>query len=114
MTQEINQQELQEFWEWCGFYRWNSPNDYIARNWWHNPDPNNNDSHSLPPIDLNSLFRYAVPKVDNVRLIMNVAPSGDVFWNGEVEYSGSEGKVTHEDPALALYQAIQKARRETK
>ena len=53
----IPTEKIQWFWEQCGFWRcggnWMRPNDIIY-------------GTGLPPIDLNSLFKYAVPKVVDI------------------------------------------------
>ena len=107
MTQEINQQEWKEFCEWCGFrnYRGHS-------NIWVEPGvkiyDNVNDKivRGLPPLDLNNLFKYAVPKIlEKVGKLETVALVNNVVCDA-VE---SGGEITN-----SLYQAIQKAREVTK
>jgi len=54
MTEPTKAQE-KEFWERCGFKWWDT-----AEAWCFGKDE---VSRELPPIDLNNLFKYAVPKL---------------------------------------------------
>ena len=56
---EPTKEQQQWLWEKCGFKHTNSPNEFIRRNWWTNPE-HHCESH-LPDLDLNNLFKYAVP-----------------------------------------------------
>jgi len=56
---------------------------------------------------LDACFKWLVPKLDYVEIKMNVAPSGDVFWNAHIEAEYKKS-VTSETPALALCYAIEK------
>ena len=60
-TSELTEKERQEFWEWCG-WKWLS-----SLQCWESPDTTqvrlNKKGIYKMPIDLNSLFSYAVPKV---------------------------------------------------
>ena len=100
---EPTEAQIKEFWEWCGFERlpegkkgfhfhnpyglliWKPPD---ATEWYHT------QTH-LPRIDLNNLFKYAVPKVEKDRL-------NDILvaWAYTVAY------LKEQDPALALFWAI--------
>jgi len=112
---EINNKELQEFWEWCGFKRVN------WRGWkgWEYPDLG--ATSELPELDLNNLLKYAVPKLAIVGVNFRLFPGGvecEITYQSEAGFE--MGKVWVADEAelhspkilaLALYQAIQKARR---
>jgi len=78
-----------EFWEGCGLKIINGLNCFTA-----------------PPIDLNNLFKYAVPKLseDYYIDIMNYRD----IWQGRIQSKlGIVGAVkVDEDPALALFWAI--------
>ncbi len=102
--------ELKEFWEWCGFRVVTTMTGKPA---WVAPDKKYPELSSIPeePIDLNNLFKYAIPKLDSVKLITNDAPSGDRFYNAEVELDGIKKVTTSETPAQALYQAINEVRK---
>ena len=92
-------EQIKEFWEWCGLVSFKDRLGVVYEY--------DRKLHKSPPdLDLNNLFKYAVPKLDNIKLVKNVAPSGDVFWNGTAEYIPNVKVVTHEDPALALFWAI--------
>jgi hypothetical protein len=49
----------QKFWEWCGFTRY----DRWTTNEQGWKAPNGDKFLDAPPIDLNNLFKYAVPKL---------------------------------------------------
>jgi len=57
---EPTQEQIKEFWEWCGFKRlpaklWNSPEVPLYKN------ESGEVRAIFPPIDLNNLFKYALP-----------------------------------------------------
>ena len=78
--EEPTQEQIKEFWEWCGFTHfivedipWHKkPEDYQRIYWYANNHwiyPNGSKQKDPPPIDLNSLFKYAVPKaIDKIML----------------------------------------------
>ena len=118
----MQEQEEQELWEWCGLeWRWN-----------HNPECNcgaidDDDSnrswytkegelatrfyHEQMVVDLNNLFRYAVPK-----LYLELCRKGQYHkikpiyeaLEQEIIKGSTESEI---NPAQALYQAIQKVRK---
>ena len=65
------EKQIKEFWEWCGWYL----EDEIGGEAWHHPDFKDsrpkapgyafhvphNYRETLPPIDFNNLFKWAVP-----------------------------------------------------
>jgi hypothetical protein len=86
-------EELKEFWEWCGF----------------------KELETKPELTLDNLFKWAVPKVDYIELKSGIggyssacARKGDPF-NAENWWYYQD-----KDPALALYQVIDKVRKEVK
>ena len=106
------QEQIKELWEWCGldlkhkFEPCGIGNlKTCIRCGGVYPNPVGKYC-SMPSLDLNNLFKYVVSKLDNIKLVKNMAPSGDVFWNGTAEYIPNVKVVTHEDPALALFWAI--------
>ena len=123
---KISKERQKKFWELCGLVHIDNPITEIAvansseamaldkpLNGWYLPDYEKGTSELIshketPNIDLNSFFKYAVPKLDDVRLTMNIAPSGDVFWNARIKHYGDKGAATDEDPAIALFLAIEK------
>lgn len=100
-----------EFWEWCGFWfdsdSWHEPSEPH----WHTPDKM--AIKELPPIDLNNLFKYAVPKIPKLKRIFMSAPTEDTItkgWIVDVESGGFSYLGSNEDPAQALKQAIVKVK----
>ncbi len=96
--------------EWIGFrllYR----DIEDKRSWyWVQPDGQTQSiQETLPafPYSLDACFKWLVPKLDNVVIAMNVAPSEDVFWNAHIEAEYKTAN-TSETPALALCLAIEK------
>ena len=89
----------QKFWEKCGFKIINNP-DF--------PD-NIEESRSpigeriYPPIDLNSLFKYAVPKIGAYEITFD-DESSCIYVGEDPDIKCYEG--IDEDPAQALYQAL--------
>lgn len=94
-----------KFWEWCGFTtkpfapQYATPEEpdpvYVF-------DPEGNSVSNFPPIDLNNLFKYAVPflikKLGNISTLRLL-----LIWAFDVVFPrDSELK----DPALALFWAI--------
>ncbi len=59
---EPTQEWIKEFWEACGLHHYVSPKEKISYedNHWIAPDGTKYSGY--PPIDLNNLFEYAVPK----------------------------------------------------
>jgi len=120
------EERIKELWEWCGLcmheLRWS---DTIDFNTFKLPDGRgmSHDGNTqrcvkcgwgtcgcflVPEVSLDNLYQYAVPQLEWARVVTNDAPSGDRFFNGEVEYCGRKGACTEEDPALALFWAIYK------
>lgn len=115
------EEQIKEFWERCGF-KWRAyASAYVGEvvmkvhdATWVYPD---GETHfKLPPIDLNNLFRWAVPKANSLGWGVGLMPCGNVqdsLWYGdtfniwkEVHYRESNPKM--DDPALALFWAIWK------
>jgi len=109
-------EQIKKFWEWCGFYqeRVKEVYDIGYSTMWRN---NKGYWHSaLPPIDLNNLFKYAVPKLIELNYSFDI-------WNGShqmislIDEWGVQlslpTRVFHteiqETLALALFWAINKA-----
>lgn len=94
-----------KFWEWCGVkgecqiwdcFNKSEENCSVCPYW------------KYPPIDLNNLFKYAVPKVlTNGRWLgmVTVQYSEGVRYLWQVYPEKQEGGE-NKDPAIALYQAI--------
>src|SRR3990167_4398603 len=96
------QEQIKKFWEWCGIKQDSD------RTW---RDANGLGvliSTIMPPLDLNNLFKYAVPKLKRWR-IANY-PEGAMSEFGLIRVwvtTGDwDGMVEDNDPALALFWAI--------
>jgi len=125
MENKPTQEQIREFWEWCGFYQEDGQSDMDGAPYkvWKYPDSSLYDYGygDCPKVltDLNNLFKYAVPRAcnyskdDNMLIIKgqgkdtNSEPDDDGEW-WEVEIEGCAGKYKAEakDPALALFWAI--------
>jgi len=103
---EPTQEQLKEFWEWCGF----GLSCYGMGVAWHiyNKDlysvveDDQEPYEALPPIDLNNLFKYTVPKLEECHLI--TFKQGKYFAIAKLK--GRVTDATNDDPALALFWAI--------
>lgn len=104
MNQPTNEQ-IQWFWEQCGleeeWEKWTG----IKHFWWEDEEGDKiSDSEEPPPIDLNNLFKYAVPKMEGVSLHYE-----DGFYGAEVLQNDTDYGYSGKDPAPALFWAIYKA-----
>ncbi len=91
-------EQVKEFWEWCG---WNYTPTYKRKSlleWgWQSPSVTDGEYQDyLPSIDLNNLFKYAVPKLKSKAFL--------VLWMMRLIEDWAEGKEPN--PALALFWAI--------
>ena len=110
----MQEQEEQEFWEWCGFTKiqYLDTSGGVCGIHWAHPLAPGGGSGSLPSRDLNSLFRYAVPKLSHPNILLY----DDKFVGGwycklTIPESPWEVGAFGTDPALALYKAIQEVRK---
>ena len=103
MNKKPTEAQIKEFWEWCGFSIGEYSDEWVA------PD-NYTCFHGTPPIDLNNLFKFAVPKLEECGYKYEIGATtsstqhrvairdrcfsliGRLHWN--------------DDPALALFWAI--------
>ena len=91
-------EQIQWFWEKCGFtYVFDESQGWLS--------PDGVWGNDNPPIDLNNLFKYAVPKL--VKWIMGNNPNGEIKVIVYTEKNFF--KSLDKDPALALFWAIYKA-----
>ncbi len=70
-----------------------------------------------PPIDLNSLFKYAVPKLENYKRGFVISWAGRTTWVVKLHSYDAVGdtiKSVDNDPALALFWALDKVREASK
>ena len=109
-------EQIREFWEWCGFkysHSARSKNFYtgaLGRNvrFYSYPD---GDVGEIPPIDLNNLFKYAVPNVKWIQLSVGHAGLyiAQVRLYSDNKESFKKALCEDKDPALALFWAIWEA-----
>jgi len=86
------QKELVHFWEWCGLKRGTC-------GWMYDPaDPL---KPIFPPLNLISLFQYAVPKLGGYEITFDNENSVCIFLGDESDIRCYES--INEDPALALF-----------
>lgn len=114
-------EQVRKFWEKCGFKP--QPNAWGDTYWLY---PDKLRTTALPPIDLNNLFKYAVPKMINFHSMGH--PFTVSLISGWGEWSGDYGcEITNptnwkegchssryslafnQDPALALFWACYQA-----
>ena len=97
MDKQPTEAQIKEFWEWGG---WKPAINYN--------DPTTSEEHP-PLIDLNNIFKYAVPKLQDcgLRLHMLTQPRGgkDYFCSIGGKYL-AHACIYDKDPALALFWAI--------
>ena len=91
---EPTQEQINELWEWCGFRTDKDPL------WWVN------DEVAIPKhlfnVDLNNLFKYAVPKFEQCC----IESMGGGHYGARVSLGDTLGQGEGKDPALALFWAI--------
>ena len=94
-------EQIKEFWEWFGFVD-TFEGDTGAYYW---KAPNGDAGIDLPPLDLNNLFKYAVPKLRELHFIefqwWEVEGCHVKVYVLDNSFSGQDG-----NPALALFWAI--------
>jgi len=102
-------EEIKEFWEWCGFtYIMNYDDSSIIEEC-RSPI----GERLVPTIDLNNLFRYAVPFLFSMGLQTHLASMSST--NHIAKITDAFGKFEDvisvaKDPALALFWALDKVR----
>ena len=104
--------QIKEFWEWCGFKLGkNRDKESVFYGFTTYTYPGTlTPITNKPKLDLNNLFKYAVPKLtDKFGGILFVLPQSDIkSWECKIlNASGNEATFGHaENPALALFWAI--------
>lgn len=99
---EPTEEQIKRFWEWCGILQGgrvfigDNPNAKVYN--WHYPD--GLTTLKLPKLDLNNLFKWAVPKLHYVSLSFQPCWK----WNYLAEADGCS--FNGQDPTLALFWAI--------
>lgn len=121
---EPTKKQIEEFWEGYGFeekdfgefvYGPLMHGGKIYEKAWFAPN-GDNWLDELPRIDLKNLFRYAVPKLSGFEMYKHAEYIGGkrLFYKVIVHCGYSVGIGDSEDPALALYQALDEVRRASK
>ena len=117
MNQPTDEQ-IKEFWEWCGWeIRIEEVRD--ASGWVCHPISSwfNGVETALPDLDLNNLFKYVVPKLQDKGYITELTAYEQSGFNVMVFGLFDEGidgerkalvEIEDDDPALALFWAIYK------
>jgi hypothetical protein len=100
------QEQIEEFWGWC---------EVGKINYSGNGDPHllSDFRQDFPPIDLNNIFKYAVPKVRGVELkVINLEKTGNLsgqYCSAQIQVNET-GELKHsgiwDTPAHALFWAI--------
>jgi len=118
------EEQIKKFWEHWGFYKEEYPEPDIK--WlYRSPDHTYISFRGYPPIDLNNLFKWAVPKLFTWSLGKGweLCSDTEIRATGKVEahvqligFNNKEfiGDASDEDPALALFWAIYKVIEEEK
>lgn len=111
---EPTKEQVREFWECCGFQQLPVGNkNYhfeatVKTMDWQSPDGTSLMPY-LPRIDLNSLFKYAVPKLENPLIVLHLQEEA---WLCQVYHAEEEGKpykvgvIGDKDLTLSLFWAI--------
>ena len=101
------EEEIKRFWEWCGFY-YRKDKDPLA-SFWETKD-GRAWGYELPRIDLNNLFKYAVPKIEEIGLDIELKRTIEPKWQVIISnYTDRPPTMGNDDnPALALFWAIYK------
>ena len=105
---EPTQEQIKEFWEWCG---WKWLDDLQC---WESPDTTrvrlNRGGIYNVLLDLNNLFKYAVPKITALETYTLTLTTRQGITNVSImpNYMGIEkgGYAWDKDPALALFAPI--------
>ena len=115
---EPTREQIKKLWEWCGFKEvfskelWRFERYKETNHWW--SAPNGRRFDELPPVDLNNLFKYAVPKLlpkhdFSIYWVLDVdAQQGAWAISMSCRGYGKNGiiRLRDKDPALALFWAI--------
>ncbi len=113
-------EQIREFWEQCGlrYECYDSPASPNMGGAWVDANgkfANFDEPSEMPPIDLNNLFKYAVPKLPSNMPVMFSYFMGEAeaifpaYFPDEEDLMSEPLSVKDSDPALALFWAIYKA-----
>jgi len=113
---EPTEEQKKRLWEWCGFARYERQDPHWKDMRWVLVYPDKSwsfDEENWLPIDLNNLFKWAVPKLDYAEISYDSAEGIPQTYFATVVLEGkgyTAGDTT--DPALALFWAIYKVMEE--
>lgn len=118
-SRKPTQKELKEFWEWCGF-RQDVDGLYIlpdCKRWTDRSGASINVIQFLPKLDLNNLFKYAVPKLQDKGYMVELYSYEQKGYKVSIYHITGQVDIpvvitTNEESALALYQAIRQVMEE--
>ena len=105
------EEQIKKFWEWCGFTIGDYPEPKVApdeKAWY---DPSGQffcGLHNMLPIDLNNLFKYAVPKLGDIDGFAVWESTDGWVWEIIDQMAEAAAEGIDKDPALALFWAIWK------
>ncbi len=105
----LNMLEKQELFEWAGFEReeyheWHDPNGFML-------------TREAPPLDMNTLFRWFVPKLYEKDYWITLLQGGYEYWHVQVQHWVDDDSYVmvrfspepvSKDPTEALAEAIYK------
>lgn len=106
--------------EWAGFFYdegaeyagGGGNNNRLMHGLWFAPNDSKVGATQPPPFteSLDACIKWLASKLDFVKIVINVAPSGDIFWNAEISRGGHPYNfvATAETPALAFCVAVEK------
>ncbi len=93
---EPTKEQIREFWECCG-WKWETELTFTELRW---QTPEGTLVFDLPPIDLNSLFQYAIPR------LLLFRDKNDYYMVIGRWYQILLYHLLEDDPALVLFWVI--------
>ena len=104
MNKQPTEKQIKKLCEWCGLRK--------DGNFWHDPE-GKQLSEELPSIDLNSLFKWAVPNLQDKGEVISLIAYEHAGFGCRIASvfttTGAHTMVEDKDPALALFWAISQA-----
>ena len=113
-----DKKQQKTFLEWCGFkYVFGETlrtGEFTEQNYYWNA-PTGRRCKELPPIDLNNLFKYAIPKLEEKDIAWELHSTrygwtlAKLMWNEKAFWKFTNLKVSikvDKDPSLALFWVI--------
>ena len=110
MDKQPSENQIRELWEWCGWEQ--TTNGFYAHPSIASAEYYHYESGGkLPPIDLNNLFKYAVPKVSHAEVATGCFAGQTGNFRAQVKTNPPQlyerwSSASAETPALALFWAI--------